>query len=266
MSGAIRTYLGKRDYAYYKAGTRRSGGSVPSDSYSRPGKRVYAPRSMPSPAAAISGGYGYLRNRNVDRIRAEKKVIDINNATYQLETTGTALQLLNGCVPGSQNFNRIGRKIQLKSLQVRGYFVASDATVANTMARMIIVYDKQPNGAAPTWANIVTSQNISGTTSSTVNDMINLDNRDRFEIIRDHVCTLASKNDTATQSYSGSPTILHLNEFIKLGKRETVYNAGTAGTIGDITSGSLYVFFISSEAFANGCAFIGSFRTRFIDL
>lgn len=263
MSTAIRSYLGKRDYDAYKAGVKRSRGAIPYDLNRR---RVYAPRSMPAPPQAISAGYGYLRNRNAGVVRAEKKVIDLNQAVYAVENTGTQLALLNGCVAGSQNFNRIGRKIQLKSLQIRGYFLATDDTVANTFARMVIVYDKQPNGAAPTWANIITSQNIAGTTSSTATDMVNLDNRDRFEIIRDKTYTLSAKDTTATQAYSGSPTIICVEDFVKLGKRETCFNAGTAGTIGDITSGSLYVFFIASQPNATGVNYIGAFRTRFIDL
>lgn len=264
MSTAIRQYLGKRDYAAYKAGTRRSGGSVPYDLPSR--KRVYAPRSMPASSAAISAGYGYLRNRNANQSRVEKKVLDILPITYSVENTGTQLALLNGCVAGSQNFNRIGRKIQMKSLQIRGAFLSTDTTTLDTVMRLVVVYDKQANGAAPTWANIVTSQNIAGATASTVFDMINLDNRDRFEIIRDQMYTIAAKDSTATQAFSGSPTIVCVNDFIRLGKRETVFNAGTAGTIGDITSGSLYVFFIANQTNANGVFFQGTFRTRFIDL
>jgi len=264
MSGAIRSYLGKRDYAAYKAGTRRSGGSVPSDSSSR--KRVYAPRSMPASAAAISAGYGYLRYRNARSARVEKKVVDINEATYAVENTGTQLALLNGCVAGSQNFNRIGRKICLKSLQIRGYFLATDFSTAQTFARMIVVYDKQSNGSAPTFANIIQSQNIAGTTSSLATDMVNLDNRDRFEIIRDKQVALAALQNTATQAFSGAPTILYVEDYIKLGNRETVYNAGTAGTVGDITSGALYVFFIASQANAAGVTYTGTFRLRFTDL
>jgi len=195
----------------------------------------------------------------------EKKVIDINQTTYAVENTGTVLGLLNGCAPGSQNYNRVGRKINLKSLQIRGFFYNTATASGARLVRMIIVYDKQPNGAAPTYANIVSSQNIAGTTSSLSCDMVNLDNRNRFEIIRDKCWDFAPISNVTDQALAGSPQTYCVNEFIPLKNRQTIYNAGTAGTIGDIQSGSLYVFFIANTANGTGSTFLGSFRTRFID-
>lgn len=226
---------------------------------------IFATNRKPPAPSVVAANAGFLRNRSVGGVRAEKKVIDILQAVYSVENTGTVLRLLNGCVAGSQNFNRIGRKINLKSLQIHGYFQATAVATANVKARMLIVFDKQSNGAAPTYANIITSQDITGATSSTVTDMINLDNRDRFEIIRDENIVIAPYNTTATQSVAGTPTIVPIDRYIKLGNRETVYNAGTAGTVGDIQSGALYVFFIASQPNATGVLFVGSFRTRFID-
>lgn len=223
-------------------------------------------RARLPPPSVVAANAGFLRNRAARGMRLEKKVIDINNASYAVDITGTQLQLLNGCVAGSQNFNRIGRKINLKSLQIQGYFVNADNSAVSTKARMIIVFDKQSNGAAPTYADIVTSQNIAGTTSSTYNDMINLNNRDRFEIIRDTKVTIGALDSTATQAFAQSPGMVLVDQYIKLGNRETVYNAGTAGTVGDIQSGSLYVFFIASQNNAAGVNFVGSFRTRFVDV
>jgi len=165
-----------------------------------------------------------------------------------------------------QNYQRVGRKITLKSLQIRGLLLPSDDTTADQQIRMLIVFDKQSNGAAPTWGDVIKSQNISGTTSSTHMDMVNLDNRDRFEIIRDRTWSITKRDTTATQAFSGSPTTICVNEFIKLGDRQTVYNAGTAGTVGDIQSGSLYFFMISNNANASGTNFDVAFRTRFIDV
>ena len=195
----------------------------------------------------------------------ERKVIDINTTQYAIESTGTQLQLLNGCVPGSQNFNRIGRKIFMRSLQIRGAINLTDTTAGtNVVCRMVIVYDKQSNGSAPTWANIMTSQNISGTTSSDVFAMVNLDNRDRFVIIRDQLYIPGAIDNTATQTYAMGPGTIVLNEYIPL-KLETLYNGGSAGTIGDITSGSLYCFWIANANNSFGVTANVAFRVRFED-
>lgn len=222
-------------------------------------------RRAPSMAAQRPGGW--KRNTPTAMI-AEKKVIDIASATYTftLFSTPPTPVLLNGCVAGSQNFNRIGRKIEMRSLQIRGIVQAATAMTsgADQFVRMLVVYDKQSNGASPTWANVVQSQDITGTTSSKATDMVNLDNRDRFIILRDKTFIIPYQSTTATQAVAGCPTVHHVDEFLKM-NMETVFNAGTAGTVGDITTGSLHVFFCNQIS-GGQVAFVGSFRTRFVDL
>lgn len=196
----------------------------------------------------------------------EKKVIDILLTSYAVENTGTQLQLLNGVAPGTNINNRIGRKLSLKSLQIRGVVAFTDNTTANpSFLRMVIVYDKQANAAAPTFANIMTSQDIAGTTETNAFSMVNLNNRDRFEVIRDKVIEMGVIDTTATQTFAVPPASATINEYIKLGNRETIYNAGTAGTVADIVSGSLFIFFICPQANATGVTAQCCFRTRFLD-
>jgi len=206
-------------------------------------------------------GAGFTRNRNALSTRAEKKVIDTYyNATVQAD--GSNYALLNGTKPGSQNYDRIGRKITLKSLQIHGKLnVLSNETTTGFVIRMIIVYDKQPNGASPTYSDVIKSQDISGATSSSYSDFVNLDNRDRFEIVRDHFFQLGQF--TTSPDFATGPLTVPVNEYIKLGNRETCYNAGNAGTIGDITSGAIFLFLMADDAGANSDL---SFRIRFTDV
>jgi len=216
-----------------------------------------SPAMVPSYVGNLSVGSGLGTT--------ERKVVDINTTAYAIESTGTQLQLLNGCIPGSQNYNRIGRKIFMRSLQIRGAVNLTDTTAGlNVVFRMVIVYDKQSNGSAPTWANIFTSQNIAGTTASDVYAMVNLDNRDRFVILRDKLFVPGAIDNTATQTYAMGPGVIVMNEYIPI-KLETIYNAGTAGTIGDITSGSLYCFWISNANNNAGVTASVAFRMRFED-
>lgn len=209
---------------------------------------------------------GYQRGTSTAML-SERKVIDTNFAGYVFQAIGTppAPTLLNGCIAGSQNYNRIGRKINNRSLQIRGFvFPTTPPNSTDQICRMLVIYDRQSNGVSPTWANVIQSQNISGTTSSAVTDMVNLDNRDRFVVLRDRVWICSSISNTATQAYAGSSTVHEVNEYIKLNV-ETIYNAGVAGTVGDITTGGVFVFFAGS-AFTGGYSFAGSFRIRFEDL
>jgi len=223
----------------------------------------YRKKRTPS-AATVAANAGFVRNRNVPGMRTEKKVIDTNSFTLAVENATGSPALINGCIAGSQNFQRIGRKVNMKSLQIRGVLYPADLTTNAELTRMIVVYDKQANGAAPTFANVVSSQNIAGTVSSLATDMINLDNRDRFEIIRDKVFSFGFGD--ATSGFAPCPGSFEINEFIRLADRPVIFNAGTAGTVGDIQSGSLYIFWISTQANATGSTLQASYRLRFIDV
>lgn len=218
---------------------------------------AYASTVYADPSAGTRTG-GWNRT-TATSMKSEKKVIDLNAAIYAFSITSgppTAV-LLNGCVAGSQNYNRIGRKIEVKSIQIRMSIQATtpDTSAYDAICRFIIVYDKTPNGAAATWSNIIQSQNIAGTTSSAVTDMINLDNRDRFIIVRDKLFTLGYQSATV----AGQPTTVDYSDYVKC-NYETVFNAGSAGTVGDIQSGALLMFFASNNA---GYSAYASFRVRF---
>lgn len=131
--------------------------------------------------------------------------------------------LLNGLVPGSSAEQRIGRKVIIKSVLIRYAVSLADTSTGGSPIRMMVFYDKQANAAYPAvtdmlLADAFTSQN-------------NLSNRDRFvtifDLITDPVCT--ANNQTVAGTLYKSVNL------------ETMFNAGNAGTIGDITSGSIYI-------------------------
>lgn len=198
------------------------------------------------------------------RRAGEKKLIDIAVATYQVHTTGS-FTLLNGCIQGSDYNNRIGRKIFLKSLYIRGYVapqialsspIGADATTAQQV-RMIIFLDNQPNGATPVVTDLLNT--------ATPSSQLNLNNRDRFKILNDEVFVL-NPISTAAATFSGlGEVIKEVNIYRRMGV-EAIYNAGNAGTVGDINSGALYMFWIGSNATGtNDANAIVSARVRFLD-
>lgn len=178
----------------------------------------------------------------------ELKVADIAATTYQVNTTGS-FTLLAAPVPGTDFTNRVGRKVELKSVYIRGFVfpeaAASQGVAIDTImeqARLIVFVDKQPNGAVPVVADLLN-------TASTAS-MLNLNNRDRFRIIHDETFEFDPYyfSNTATQSYvSATNQIKPVKYFKKLNIR-TIFNAGTAGTIADINSEALYMFWIGNAA------------------
>lgn len=195
--------------------------------------------ARPQRAMAPLASRGYRLNN------VERKVADIAVTLYGVNTTGS-FTLMAKPQLGSDMTDRIGRKIQLKSFYIRG-FVATEAAlnavvgVNPTMqARMIIFVDLQPNGAVPVVTDLLNTASPAS--------HLNLSNRDRFKIYCDKTFVFDPYlySTTATQAYaSASNQIFQIKKFKKI-NLEMVFNGTNGGTIADITSGALYMFWIGS--------------------
>jgi len=224
------------------------------------------PRATKRPAYAknfTKSNFIYGR-RGMD---AEKKVADLGPAQLSMNTTGT-FTLLAAPVPGSDFTNRIGRKTLIKSVYIRGIVTAEladqDGPVVGIsgaqLGRMIIFADMQPNGAAPIVTDLLTSANSTA--------QLNLNNRDRFRIYCDKCFAIEAYaySTTAGASVASLSNAYNVKKFKKL-NLETIYNAGTAGTIADIQSGALYMLTIGNRAAGtDDCTAALSTRVRFVDL
>lgn len=220
-------------------------------------------------AIAIARGPAPLASRgfNFPMSRAEKKYFDIAPGTpaapsVQVNTTGS-FTLLNAPVPGTGYNNRIGRKIAVRSVYIRGYIAVEAAlTSGSTLllnaqsCRMILFIDWQPNGAAPAVTDLLVSANVA--------DQINPNNRDRFKILADKVYKFDPYivSTTATQSCASTNNQIYNIKKYKRMRLETIYNAGTAGTVADITTGALYLFFLGSNAAGANADSVAVFSTR----
>jgi len=174
---------------------------------------------------------------------------------------------------GSDFNNRIGRKCVLKSVYLKwrcfpNYIEEPQAAVYNaafafpqTMVRVLLVWDTNPNGVIPTIEDILqqTQTNVPDPFS-----FINMNNRDRFRILLDkvHQFTAIIKTAAGTTSIGANQT-WNGKKFKKL-NLETIFNSTSAGTIGDISSGALYLCGLGTEN--NGAGnlkyAIGEFNTR----
>lgn len=174
---------------------------------------------------------------------AQTNLLTFNVATFE------APVLLNGLVPDSTASGRIGRKVILKSLLIRYTAFLGTTSTAGTNVRFLVVYDKQANAAAPAITDVLLSDAFTAQN--------NLSNRDRFVTIFDHI----SKPISVQGNFATSDVLF------KRINLETMFNAGTAGTIGDITTGSLYLFTAQAGtlATANGGITIKT-RVRYEDM
>lgn len=194
------------------------------------------------------------RSRLVRRSGQEVNFVDTAEATYEMNTTGT-IALLATIAQGAAQTQRIGRKIQLKSIQVRGVAASSTATVQCSGAWMI-VYDKRPTGSLPAITDILVS--ISS------NSMTNSVNVGRFQIVARKNYSFIGNTATAGQQTDKSHYVV--DKFIKINK-PVVFKAAGTGAIGDIEQGALYIVSVGNVAAGTADAdAILQFRTRFYDV
>jgi len=214
-----------------------------------------------------TGGFkGYLGRRAA----GEKNYLD-TALTQDINASTPLLQLLNAPVPGSGANQRIGRKICLKSIQLRlslRYWVEVTGTAPDVVpgsgVRVLLVWDKQTNGTAVTTTTLFASTDYSLA-------LINMDNRDRFAILMDKVYgtpNTASSLGFPSQTIGNIGGIFMLKKYKKL-NHETVFNSGSAGTVSDITTGSLYLIIVTdADATVNsdeGWSIEGNIRIRYED-
>jgi len=187
----------------------------------------------------------------------ELKFNDTVSATYNCDTTGsvTALNLL---AVGSGATDRDGRQITCKSVAVQGLLAPIDGATNACYCRVMLVWDSQCNGGA-----IATITQILNAATSLTNT--NLDNRERFTILRDFKYAMGSTSNTATQAVSNSPNTTNIDWFVPLKGMVTTYNSGTTAAITSIATGALLLVTIGNQATTDCGAFIATTRLRFYD-
>jgi len=210
----------------------------------RRGARIYSARQGPQ----IS----------VDQLRknsGEKKGVDTEIAIAGdiLDTTNTNGDsfVLNLIQTGNGSWNRVGRKVYLKSARIRGVAqldmlpAVTTSALYTSLIRMVVVWDKQPSGnAIPTYDSIFGSTAQDGTESTDCLDAVKYDEMGRFSVLRDKVIELSPFVIDTTGSSKLTSIQCQFDEYIKLGNKEVVYSGqSTPMTIADISTGALYLYF-----------------------
>lgn len=205
---------------------------------------------QPARKRARQGDYQRGRELLKPQLGIELKAFDVAYTSTVSNTIAAPppFYCLNAVTNGSELYQRVGRKIYMKSLHFRGAF-QPNAAANEQVGRVIIYYDSQPNAAAPTVAALIQDSNAAA--ASTVFSEINLINRQRFKILRDYQVLLGGVNAVAaTVEVVPDPikNSLNVDFFIKLKGLETIFNAVNGGTIADISSGSIGMVFFGDAA------------------
>lgn len=159
----------------------------------------------------------------------ELKSVDV--ATQVATDTTGSLTLLNGIVPGVGFSQRLGRMVAMQRADIFVNSVVTAATGIDQYQRVLVVMDRQANAAAPAITDILMSVSISA--------QYNLINAARFRILSDRRLYL----NAAGEPGSGKAWKISLPMSSRVR-----YNDGTAGTVADIATNSVYFITIGSVA------------------
>lgn len=165
-------------------------------------------------------------------------------------TTNASSFVLNLIQSGAGSWQRIGRKVSLESVRLRGIatmtFTPQTTTgdLFSNVLRMVVVWDKQPSGVLPTFDSIFGLTDQTGAEATTFLNPVKYDNMERFSVLKDLVISAESE----ATGPAGTTTISQVNcpfdEYLSLKGRESVFlGQSSPMTIADISTGGLYVFF-----------------------
>lgn len=209
-------------------------------------------------------------NRGLIPRGPEVKALDVPLTLVTLSTTGT-VTLLNGIQEGTSFFNRVGRRIEMKSLHFVGNLdTTGNAAGVDDYIRIMIIYDQQPTGTNPASTEFLQDVDNAGTLTTTSYSGLNLNFRDRFTILMDHRIGVArdggSSTDGVTEIAGGSTTensnTSQFNRYIRMRGLLTQYKqTANPAAIGDITTGALYLFTLGKIAVGTA-GYNLAFKTR----
>lgn len=179
------------------------------------------------------------------RLALEKKFDD--TAITELIDTGASVTSLTSIPQGDTASDRDGGQVKYDSLFMRATVTLPASGIAAS-ARVMLVEDKQPNGAAPTITDVLLS-------SSPVS-LTNMSNSYRFRIHMDKVYNFAAIGVETNP-------IVYLRKYLKINSRRARYS----GASGVPFSGSAFYLMTVGSGVADGTqpTIAGACRIRFYD-
>jgi len=189
----------------------------------------------------------------------EKKEVQ-TSAAMDLFTAGpTSINCLNAIAVGTDETNRLGRKIQLKSCQLNMTFATTSASNI-VWYQIAVVYDRQTN------AGSVAIGDIFDATVGTPDNYFHATtkNQERFTIL-----ALEKGNVITGQVAANVNRYINLDKVLR-GKDKSTNYSGTTSAATEINSGAIFLCVLTRSLgiVTTGNGMIGNWQTkvRFVDL
>jgi len=170
----------------------------------------------------------------------ELKNVD-SSGTLSLDNNGVGsghTALINGLIPGVERYQRVGRRVTAKAINVRCYVYTSAASpaVIDDLFRIAVIFDEQPATVLPTASSLWSQVTSAGVVSTNMLSFNNRDNSMRFKTLRTHTVQINAEQQ-ASETYQGR---IYWEWDIPC-NFTTQYNAGATGGLTDITTGAIYL-------------------------
>lgn len=190
-------------------------------------------------------------------IRGEIKYWDVVHSNYAIDTTPEVVTSLNLIPQGTTDQTRIGNKIRITKIHFKGS-VSWSATndIRFGEVRIVLVLDKQANGANPAWADVFDAS------GQPVDQFRNMDNSERFMVLKEFkIKPGAFMYDTVNANVHASMNILKYNKKCDI----PVHYSSTTGAIGEVKSNNLVLLAVSNNG-DDTHVLNGNWRIRYSDM
>jgi len=187
---------------------------------------------------------GKTKRSGMRELKAVDTLIDMTTNTSGDRET------LNGIARGTDVSERVGRQVEMVSLDIRVTGSCTPTTGTDQVQRFLVVVDHQVNGTAPTLQDVLVS--------ASPDSMYNINNRKRFSIIYDKAYVINASGE------AGSSKFFEIK--ISLRPLLETFNGGNAGTVADIATNAIFAFAMGTNApGATAGAVYGNCRMMYYD-
>lgn len=181
--------------------------------------------------------------------KPEMKCVDVNAEFFfgNDPSTNTNINFINAISQGTGAYQRIGRKISIKSINLTYRIQPKNLPAPTTRLKVALVWDKHPDSATPAYNEIFNSLKQDGTSVSDVESLINLDHTDRFVILHSRMFSGGRADLNGNILVQNMDANRMTGTYIKsLSKTMTFKGAGS--DLSDVQSGALYFVTFNSDA------------------
>lgn len=248
---------------YPHSGSRKRSSSYSAAPYKKP-------RSVPQTAARYIPRPPVPENKYFDSVLAATSIPATAASWASTELDPTTLNCLFAPVQGTGISDRIGRKVHVTKLKLRGvvhYTSVTSQTVVKPFpwVRIIVVQDMQTNGAQLNGEDVMQASTTAAAISQTVTYQ-NLANFGRFKILKDKTIMMNTVENADNANVTSGSIDFGNYPFkctIKFRKPVVVhYNSTNGGTVADAVDNSFHVLAIGTDT---SCQLLYSCRTVFVD-